>query len=436
MSQSNWKEAVEEEWKRREKLRNEQPAPWEFPLNQQTYDSQEIIAMIDCLIDGRLSMANRVDQFEKVFGEKVGEKFTVYCNSGSSANLLAVACACCAERTEKNGYLKPGDEVIVPALCWSTSVFPLLQYGLKPVFVDVNPLTLNTTLENIKKATTPKTRAIFMVHVMGNVGCDEGMEELLKYAKTQNWIVFEDTCESFLSRWDGKVLGGFGDFGMYSFYFSHHLCTGEGGMVICKNQRDHDLLRSIRAHGWTRLHSKDFKKEEEKNYPDIDNRFLFAHMGYNLRPMEIQAAMGLEQMKKIDEMNACRVKSYYLFIEKIKKHPKYADQFDFITKFSDKCEPIWFGLPCLLKEKFQSKRNEFLEHLTKHKIENRPVLTGNFCRQPAIKKHPLCKEQAEHPEKLSGADRVHFCGFYIGTCSVFVDETGIDKIVNIIMDFF
>ena len=174
MSQ-DWKTVIDEEWKKREEERNKIPQLWDFPLNQQTYDQKEIIAMVDCLLDGRLSMANRVDAFEKLFGEKVGSEYTVYCNSGSSANLLAVACACCPERKAENGYLKPGDEVIVPSLCWSTSVFPLLQYGLKPVFVDVNPFTLNTNLENIKKAVTEKTRDIFMVLVMGNVGCDEGM---------------------------------------------------------------------------------------------------------------------------------------------------------------------------------------------------------------------------------------------------------------------
>lgn len=420
----SWKDLITKEWKKRQQG---QVAPFKFPLNQTTFDEEEIIAMIDAMLHGKLSRSVKVDQFEKEFAEKVGSKYAILVNSGSSANLLAVAAVC--QKTRAN-YLKPGDEILVPSLCWSTSVFPLIQYGLVPVFVDVDPFTLNITMDTLKAKVTPKTRGLFLVHVMGN--CVQ-MKEVMDLAAENNWVVVEDTCESLMSKCDGKVLGTFGSYGTYSFYFSHHLCTGEGGMVVCNTKEDYNLARSLRAHGWTRDMEQDVREAIEKQYPDIDNRFNFVYQGYNLRPMEVQGAMGIVQLKKLDKMNKTRVDSYYLLKALIEKHPKYSGQFEFIKNTDDKrIEPIWFGFPCLLKPELKHLRPEFLTYLTNKSVENRPILTGNFVRQPALKEYVTqCP-----PETFVGADRIHYCGFYVGANSVFVDEVMLSELADIIVSFF
>ena len=178
-------------------------------------------------------------------------------NSGSSANLLSVATACNPMRKK---YLKPGDEVLIPAVCWSTSLWPLVQYNLKPVFVDIDIHTLNMNIEDLKSKITRKTKAIMCVHLLG---LSSDMEEISKIAKKNNLILFEDTCESLGSKFKKKNLGTYGDFGTFSFYYSHQITSGEGGMVVCKNNEDYNILKCLRSHGWSRntiFHNK-FKKK-------------------------------------------------------------------------------------------------------------------------------------------------------------------------------
>ncbi|MFN7139722.1 MAG: DegT/DnrJ/EryC1/StrS family aminotransferase, partial [Limisphaerales bacterium] len=279
-----------------------QVKPYRFPLVELSYGTEEIMAACQVLFSGQLTMGPLVEAFEKQFAEYAGSKYAVMVNSGSSANLLAVAAYCDPDSPVQ---LKRGDRVAMPAVAWSTSIWPWVQFGIEPVFVDVDPKTLNLDQAALERAYKVKPfKAIQLVHTLGN-GCEMG--ELLAFAKKHGLLVFEDTCEALGSTYKSRVLGTLGVVGTYSFYFSHHITTIEGGMVVTNNARLYDILRTQRAHGWARQHSK-YKKYIRDN-PDVDPRFLFISTGFNLRPMEIQAAFGQCQLRKLDGMNENRIKN-------------------------------------------------------------------------------------------------------------------------------
>ena len=234
-------------------------------------------------------MSKITEKFEKRFANFIGAKYAVMVNSGSSANLLATFAA--SNPTRKNRF-KVGDEVLIPSLCWPTSLWPLVQSGLKPVFVDPEVNTLNVDANRIIKMINNKTKVILLVHVLGN---GTNVEKICKIARKRNIIVIEDTCESLGSKLNGKSLGTFGDFGTYSFYYSHQISTIEGGMVVCNSFDDYQLLRTMRSHGWSR--GIKLNKDIKKKYKNIDNKFLFINSGFNIRPTEINAAIGLSQLK-------------------------------------------------------------------------------------------------------------------------------------------
>jgi CDP-6-deoxy-D-xylo-4-hexulose-3-dehydrase len=225
--------------------------------------------------------------------------------------------------------LAAGDEVFVPAVCWSTSVAPLLQLGLAPVFVDVDPATFNISLPALEAACAahPRARGLMAVHVLGN---SSPMGPLLALARERSLVLLEDTCESLGSRAvlpgggrPGAMLGTFGAFGAFSFYFSHHITCGEGGMVVCQNEDDYNRLRRLRAHGWTRHLTN--RAEVEARHADIDPRFCFVSVGYNVRPMEVQGAMLRVQLRKLEPFNACRRDNYARIEAALTRDARFAE---------------------------------------------------------------------------------------------------------------
>ncbi|MGZ3698296.1 MAG: DegT/DnrJ/EryC1/StrS family aminotransferase [Bdellovibrionota bacterium] len=415
---SDWKAAVEKEWlKRASATKNESL----FPLIAQSFDSREIISMVDTLLTGRLTMASRVREFEMAFAKYVGSPFAVMVNSGSSANLLAMAVL--ANPVRKR-HLKPGDEVLVPAVCWSTSVWPIVQMGLKPVFVDVDPQTLNADLADLRKKVTPKTKGMVAVHILGN---SAPMKDLMAFTREHDLLVLEDTCESLGSRANGKVLGTHGHFGSYSFYYSHHMTTGEGGMVTCQTQEDYDLLKCLRAHGWSRELSN--RAEIERANPEVDPRFLFVNLGYNVRPMEVQAAFGVCQLERLDKMNATRVRNHEKLTAELKAHAKWRGQFEF-PKASVGTDPVWFGFPALLAPGFGGPA-AFLSYLSKQGVENRPIVSGNFARQPSLKLLGIDCD----PKSLPGAERINQTGFFIGLHTEDLEPSMIRKLADILLGY-
>ncbi len=311
-----------------------------FPLVDSSYDNQEILRCIETLLSGQLTMGHRVHEFEEAFAAHIGAPYAVMVNSGSSANLLAVSAAINPLRGKR---LNTGDYVAVPAVCWSTSLWPLVQLGLKPILVDVDPSTLNMSIDSLTAAMAQfSIRAVMMVHVLGNT---TDMSALMEIIERENLILIEDTCESLGTSFNNRALGTIGDFGTYSFYFSHHMTTIEGGMVVARTLEDYDLLRCLRAHGWSREQTN--RTELEMNNPAIDPRFLFVNLGYNLRPMEIQAAFGLEQLKRLDEMNDQRKQNAVLMRQAFERNPKWCSQllFPIAPPQIDAC---WFGFPFII----------------------------------------------------------------------------------------
>ena len=242
------------EWKKiiKENINLNFNEKYKFPLNENIIDKEDIVLMIEVLMSGYVTMGKKVLEFEKKFAKYLGVKYAIMVNSGSSANLLAMSAAV---NLSKNNRLKKGDKILVPAVCWSTSVWPILQCGLIPVFVDVSIETMNIDLLDLKKKLKDDIKGIVLVHILGNC---TNMDELMKIVKENNLFLLEDTCESLGSRFDDKFLGTFGNFGTFSFYYSHHITTIEGGMVVCNNDDDYEILKSLRAHGWIR----DLKKKK------------------------------------------------------------------------------------------------------------------------------------------------------------------------------
>ena len=363
-----------------------------YPLASDTFEIDDLISGIKVMISGRLTMSEITKKFEKEFARYVGSKYALMVNSGSSANLLAFFCLVNPKAKQK---LRRGDECLIPSLCWSTSLWPILQSGLKPKFVDVDVKTLNMNLKDLKKKISKKTKAIMAVHILGN---STNMTELIKISKNKNLQIIEDTCESLGSKFKNKSLGTFGRFGTFSFYVSHQITSGEGGMIVCNDKKDYEILHSLRAHGWDR----GLNKKNNKN-------FNFINSGFNLRPMDITASIALNQLRKLNKFKKNRSFNRDVIIKKLLRSKTWSDQFQFIDPVKY-LKPSWFGLPILLKGRYIKTKKNFLNFLNKNKIETRPIISGNFLNQPSIKLYKLNKKN----EKFKSAQEIEDRGFFIG----------------------
>lgn len=394
-----------------------------FPLVFANFGEEEILSAIKVLLSGRLTMGERVLEFEKKFANYLSVPFAVMVNSGSSANLLALSVASNKFRRHR---LNIGDEILIPAICWATSFAPIVQCGLIPKLVDVDSDTMNISVESFKKTITKKTKGLFNVHILGN--CSD-MDEISNEAKKNDLISFEDTCESLGTTYNNKMLGTFGDFGTFSFYFSHHMTTIEGGMVVCHTLEDYDLLKCLRAHGWSRNLSK--REAYEKKYSEIDPRFLFVNLGYNLRPMEIQAAFGIEQLKKLDYMNDQRKKNVEKLKNFIVSHKLWNNQFSF-PEHLRKVDPVWFGFPMFLTGAYISKKAELQNYLLSNGIDSRPIISGNFAIQPVYREFGPGTES----QGLQGAQDIHNKGIFVGCHTTPLSDEICERFSNIVLEFF
>ena len=372
-----------------------------YPLLSNAFSKSDIKCGINVLSSKYITMSKITRNFEKQFAKKLGCKYALMTNSGSSANLLAVSAI--INPLFKN-KLKPGDEVLIPAVCWSTSLWPIVQNNLKPVFVDVELDTFNISIADLKKKITSKTKAIMCIHVLGT---SANLNQIKKITNKKNIILIEDTCESLGAKFNDKYLGTFGEFGTFSFYYSHQITSGEGGMIVCNNLHNYNIIKSLRSHGWSR--GTTFHSFYKKKFKKLDDRFLFINSGYNLRPTDIQAAIAQNQFKRLNKFIKIRKYNRTKIIEKIKKNKKWNNQFYFINP-SIQVKPSWFGLPILINEKYLKKKKIFLDQLTKNGIENRPIISGNFANQPAAKLYSLNKKKLTY----TNAQKVEDLGFFIG----------------------
>lgn len=347
-------------------------------LGVPSFSWEEINEAIDSLVLADVTMGAKVQEFERKFARYLGAKHAVMVNSGSSANLIALSIL--TNLTIKN-RIQPGEEVIVPGVTWSTTIFPVVNVGASPVLVDINLDDYTMDLDSLKKAITHKTRAIMPVHLLGNP-CQ--MDEILEIAKAYDLFVIEDACEAHGSQINHKKVGTFGDIGTFSFFFSHHISTIEGGMIVTNNDGYAELAKTLRAHGWIRELSN--REEIAFKYPHINGRYLFVNLGYNLRPTEIQGAFGIHQIDKLER-----------FIEIRRKN---ADEWSLqLALYSDFLalpsieEPqgvrrVWFGYPIRVKPEAPFSREELTGFLESRKIQTRPIMAGNLAQQPVIQLLP------------------------------------------------
>ena len=364
----------------------------EYKLASSTWDDKEINAIHQVIKSDRFSMGSKVEKFEKNFTKFFGSKYAVMCSSGSTANLIMIA----SLFYTKNPYLKKGDEIIVPSVSWSTTYFPLQQYGLKLKFVDIDLNTLNYDLLELNKAINENTKAIMAVNLLGN---SNDFDEIFKIINQRKIIVIEDNCESMGAKYKGKFTGTFGLMGTFSSFFSHHIATMEGGVIVTDDEELYHVLLCLRAHGWSRnLPNKNHILNKSEDW--FEESFKFILPGYNVRPVEMSGAIGIEQLKKLPDFINQRRKNAVLF-QKL-----FTDNSKFIIQ-KEIGESSWFGFSLVIKGKM--KRSKIIELLTLSKIECRPIVTGDFTQNPVMKFFDY-----EVLGGLPNSKKIHDNGFFVG----------------------
>ncbi|MBT9168734.1 MAG: GDP-4-keto-6-deoxy-D-mannose-3-dehydratase / pyridoxamine-phosphate transaminase [Syntrophomonadaceae bacterium] len=376
------------------RINSYKPQKYWYPLSMATYDTEEILAAVDSLCSFRTTMWEKTSEFERQFAYVVGCPEAIMVNSGSSADLL-IAFALINPQTK---FLNQGDEILVPSVTWPTQLWSPMMAGLKVRFVDTDPNTLNMDLNDIEAKIGPKTRAISLVHLMGNP-CD--MDRVMAICQKHNLILIEDCCEALGAGFKGKSVGTFGLAGSFSFFFSHHITTMEGGMIICHDQPLSDLFRLLRAHGWAR-NAKYIKPESKEG---LDPRYMFLNWGFNVRPTELQAGFGLEQLRRLPAFNAQRLQNVAYFQKYLNRHSAIMRLMEVLPD----AECSWFALPIMLTPECPFKKEELLAYLEEQGVETRPIVAGNLTRQPVCQLYPELQES-----NLPGADAVHDRGFYLG----------------------
>jgi CDP-6-deoxy-D-xylo-4-hexulose-3-dehydrase len=397
---------------------------YKYELLEQGFSKKDISSGVKVLLSGQITMASQTREFEFSFARKLGVKYALMVNSGSSANLLAIFAAGNPLRKKR---FKIGDEVLIPVLCWPTSLWPLIQFGLKPVFVDVDLETLNVNMDDLISKITSRTKAIMLINIHGN---SSDIFKIKKIAKKKNIILIEDNCEALGSKLKNKYLGTFGDFSTFSFFYSHQITSGEGGMVVCHNDEDYEILFLFLSHGWlggTRFYPRSLKiynKYAKKN-PNLDPRYIFVNSGFNVRPTDIQAAIAHNQFKRLNQLTSIRSKNRDSIIENIISSKKWNNQFTFVSSSLNN-KTSWMGLPILLNEKYLSKKKEFINYLDKVGIETRPITGGSFLNHPAAKLYKL------NPKMLlfKNAEKIQNLGFLIGLHTKKISKKNIELIKN------
>ena len=317
-----------------------------YPLAMNTIGAEEVAAAKAVLDSGQMTMGKLVQRFEEAFASYVGASHALMVNSGSSANLLMVDAM--VRRSSGDNHLNTGDEVIVPALAWPTTVWPLAQLGLVPVFVDIDPDTLAIDLDSAAAALSPRTKGMLLVHVLGRA---PEMANYQAFCSTHDLALLEDSCETVGAYSNEQHTGTFGEMGSFSCYFSHHLSTIEGGIVVTSDDAVFDDLKSLRSHGWARDRSD--RSEWHAANPEIDDRFLFVMGGYNVRPTEIQAAIGLVQITRLDAAIESREQLAAHVTELLDRHAPWLELIGASELLRDGAESkrthTWMTLPLRLR---------------------------------------------------------------------------------------
>ena len=365
-----------------------------YSLAESSWGEEEINAMRRVIEADHFTMGEKVKQFETAYAKKFGVKYAVMTNSGSSANLVGLA----SFFFKQENPLKPGDEVIVPSISWATTYYPLQQYGLKLKFLDVELDTLNIDISKLEEALTPKTKMIIAVSILGNP-CS--LDVIRKFCDDNGLYLFEDNCESMGAELNGKFCGTFGDIGTFSTFFSHHISTMEGGIILTENEETFHLMKSLRAHGWTRDLPYD-SSIYDRGEDDFYEAYRFILPGYNARPLDLSGAIGIEQLKKLDSMIAIRRKNAEVFVSLFSKDDRFIIQ-------KENGKSSWFSFTIVLNPKYAIDRSSVMEAMRTAEIEFRIITGGCFLRHDVIKYFNY-----EIVGEIVNANIAHDRGFFVG----------------------
>ena len=375
-----------------------------WPLINDNVSTTDRQVLSDFILSGeRLTNGPKVKEFENIWSEWLGTKHSVMVNSGASANYISIAMA-----KEVMGV----GEVIVPPLGWVSDLASIAQLGMKPVIVDIDMKNLAITAENIKNAITPNTKAIVLIHCLGFNGISD---EIIKIAKDNNILLIEDCCESHGATYKGQKIGTFGDISLFSFYFGHHITTVEGGIICTNNEKLYNLAKLFRSHGMTREASPEVQEYYQTNFPELNPLFTFAVAGFNMRSTEINAVLGIEQMKRLDYNIARRTENLNVWLSWLDSSKFYLD---FDVEGSSN-----FALPLVLQEPSKEKLKAVCDVLEEEKVEYRLGTAGggNQALQPYLK---FYNHRVEG--ELPNVNYIHHYALYIGNHTELMESQIID----------
>lgn len=385
-------------------------------LHSTTLGADELIAFSKAFLESNITVGLYNDVYQRLAASRFDSKYSITSNSGSSANLLVIS------SLVQTGKLNPGDYVVVPALAWSTSVFPLVQYGLIPIYVDIDIDSFNIDLDALRGALTEyRPKAIMAIHTYGN---PINMEKLLDLCSTYDVILIEDTCESMGAKWKGRSIGSFGIAGTYSSYFSHHICTLEGGITITRDSALHKSMLSIRSHGWTRETGIDHTLIP--GYQNFDPTFFFINCGYNLRLSDPQAAIGIAQLNKLTYFVGKRQEAANRYISRIRDSSVLSKLIRY-PKVDADAESSWFGFPILISNYSSNQIKQLRSTLKLAGIESRPFLAGDFSSQPVNARFKHIRHN------LKNIQLFHDSSFAI-PCHQDVSIEDVDRICDLLID--
>jgi CDP-6-deoxy-D-xylo-4-hexulose-3-dehydrase len=391
-------------------LKEFEPKDPSIPLASSTYGTSEVMEALESMLSTYLTVGEKVGDFEEKWADYIGSKEGLMFSSGSSANLAALKAL--SQDFEEDA------EVIVPAVGWSTNVFPIMDTGAKPVFVDVRAEELVMDIEAIKEAVNEDTEAIMVVHLLGNPA---PMDEIVQISKEHDLKVIEDCAEAHGAEYKGEKVGSIGDIGTFSFSFSHHVTTGgEGGIAVTDSPEYQKRMGVLRSWGKSNEGERPDGSSSEGKELDVE----FISHGYNLRPTEVQAAFGIHQTEKMDDIVQRRRKNAFRMNESLKD----VDEINVLEERRGvKCSYLHY--PLVVDSESDYDSDELREHLENNGIETRPMLSGNMARHPAFKKS--CKVSGE----LEGAEKLHFKGLYV-SCHSYLRDRHRKHIVEKVKEFF
>lgn len=397
------------------------------PVSGKVLTSEDYVALVDSSLDGWLTAGRHTESFQRALAKFIGTRHALFVNSGSSANLCALS-ALTSEKLGKSA-LKVGDEVVTVAMGFPTTVNPIIQNGLKPVVVDVDISTLDADTNKIRQAITPKTRAIMLAHTLGN---PFDVDSIMEICKDNDLWLIEDSCDALGSEYKGKRTGSFGDTATISFYPAHHITTGEGGAVLIKSPLVKKQVESFRdwgrdcycETGCDNTCLKRFEWQLGDLPAGYDHKYIYSHIGYNLKATDIQAALGLSQLEKLSKFIEARKKNYAY----LRKHLSIFEELAFMEP-TPNSDPAWFGFPIILKPEYGINREDLLRFLDRRKIGTRLVFAGNILKQPAYK-----NTEFKIIGDLKNTDLVMRNAFWIGVFPGLTQEM-LDYVIENISDY-